>query len=108
MQKTLFQVKSAVAVFNDGGQKLVDYIEKSKGKDDLDGRDVIMRYAIENIASYTLGLEARSFDNDNSEFKKIAYGLFENSTFQILVFYIAMVFPTLTKYLKIRLVSAQN
>lgn len=103
-----FQVKSAVSVFNDGGQKLVDYIERFKESDDLDGRDIVMRYAVENIASYTLGLEANTFDNDNSEFRKIALGLFESSTFQTLMFYTAMVFPTLTKYLKIRFVFIHN
>lgn len=94
-------------MFNDGGFKLVDYIKRFKKNDDLDGRDVVMRYAVENIASYTLGLEANCFDDDNSEFRKISLGLFESSIFQTLIFYIAMVFPTVTKYLEIRSVFTQ-
>lgn len=80
---------------------MVDYIEKSKQKD-LDGRDVAMRYTTENVVSFTLGLEAKCFVDDNSEFKKIAIELFGNSILQELMFYIAMVFPTITKYFKLR------
>lgn len=98
------QVKSVVSIFNVGAEKLVDYIRESK---ELDAKDIATRYSIENVVSYALGLEAKSFENDNSEFRKISLGLFQSTTLQALMAYIAMIFPPLMKYLKIRYVFVE-
>lgn len=78
------------------------YIKKSVYNKELDVKVLATNYSIENVVSYCLGLEAKSFENNNSDINIICNGLFESSTLQALMAYIAMVFPTLMKYLKIR------
>lgn len=80
----------------------MDSIEKLGQTSECDVKEVTTNFSIENVVSYALGLEARSFEDEDSEFKKVANGLFHDSTLQPLMFYISMIFPTLTKILKIR------
>lgn len=86
---------------------MLGYIERLKETQELDVKDLAARYSTENVVSYALGVEAKTFENDNSEFRQMSFQIFEGSTLQSLMAYIAMVFPFFIKYLKIRYVGKQ-
>lgn len=81
---------------------MVKYIEKSGDRTELDAKDLTTRYSVDNVVSYALGLDAKCFEDDNSEFKKLAYDLFGGSFLQLLLISLSLIFPVLVNYLKIR------
>lgn len=81
---------------------MVNYLEEFGENNEVDAKDLTIRFSIDNVVSYALGLEAKSFENDNTEFKKILYDLFESSIFQEMLLFAAIIFPALLKFFKIR------
>lgn len=94
-------------MFNESAQKMVSYVKKtmgSEGQVTLEAKTLSNRFTANNVASWGIGIDAKGFDDDPSDFCKIANGLFQFSFMENMWMLLTLIFPSLTSLLKIRLV----
>ncbi|XP_017786537.1 PREDICTED: cytochrome P450 6j1-like [Nicrophorus vespilloides] len=83
--------------------KMNDYIENHQKCVDL--KDLMKRFTIGNVASCAFGLEANSFEEEESEFVKISRQIGDISGFSTIKVMLRNIFPFLVNVLSVRFFS---
>ncbi|KAJ8935300.1 hypothetical protein NQ318_015334 [Aromia moschata] len=97
------QMKSIMPIIENSAKNLVQYIRTCKNKNDIDAKDICSRFTCDNVAACAFGVDAKCFVEDNSEFQKLATDFLNPASWQMLIFYVAMIFPTFSKLIKLKL-----
>lgn len=98
-------MKPGVTVFNESAQKMVNYIKKamgSKGQVMFEAKSFANRFTASNVASWGIGIDAKSFDDDPSDFYKLSNGLFQFGFIENVCMLLLLFFPSLGSLLNIK------
>lgn len=94
-----------VPIFNESGQKMVKYIRKAIGSEEtatFEARALLNRYTCTNVASWAIGVDARSFEDNPSDLYKLSFSLFHFNPTKIIGLLLVMVCPALRSIIKIK------
>lgn len=86
---------------------MVIYIKKamgSEGQVTFEAKTFFNRFTANNVASWGIGIDAKGFDDDPSDFCKLSNNLFQLSFMQNVGMLLTIIFPSLGSLLKMRFV----
>lgn len=92
----------------DNAKKMVEFIEKQpdfSNTNGMDARELCSKYATDVIASCAFGLNGKSFDEADPEFRRMGKKLFQSSTTAVIKIILVFIFPLVARLLKIRYLS---
>ncbi|XP_062540504.1 probable cytochrome P450 308a1 [Armigeres subalbatus] len=76
------KIRSCFPIINNVAENFLDYITKTREKrPDFEAKDVCARFTIDSVASCVFGVDAESFTNPNSEFRRVGLELFHPNSF---------------------------
>ncbi|XP_063696129.1 probable cytochrome P450 6a14 [Culicoides brevitarsis] len=102
------KMKYMFHTISDKGQVLIDYIDKHFAKTGavMEGKDVAQRFTADVIGSCAFGVEVHAFDTTKvPEIIKIAKGIFSDSAFGGMYFFLVSSYQSLARFLKLRLIA---
>lgn len=102
------KMKYMFHTISDKGQRLIDYIDKHhvKGSIVMNGKDVSQRFTADIIGSCAFGVEVHAFDDTKiPEIINIAKGIFTDSPFSAMYFFLVSSYQSLARFCNLRLIS---
>lgn len=98
-------MKSMYPLLEEAGKKMVIYLNKTisgTSTTGIEAKELAAKFGTEVVAISAFGLESNSFDEADSEFRKMGRKIFEPTTFTVIKILIITILPSLGQYLKIK------
>nr|XP_029709781.1 probable cytochrome P450 308a1 [Aedes albopictus] len=78
---TQTKIRSCFPIIKNVAENFLDYVTKiRKTNPDFEAKDLCSRFTIDSVASCAFGIDAESFTNPDSEFRRVGYELFHPSS----------------------------
>lgn len=87
------------------GKNLINYLHTepdTKGKDGLEAKELSAKFTTDAVASSAFGLEANSFVDPDSDFRKMGRRLFSRDLLTSLKFLLMFIMPKLALFLRVK------
>ncbi|XP_062540503.1 probable cytochrome P450 308a1 [Armigeres subalbatus] len=76
------KIRSCFPIINNVAENFLDYITKTReNSPDFEAKDICARFTIDSVASCAFGIDAESFTNPDSDFRRVGFELFNPSSF---------------------------
>ncbi|VEN58316.1 unnamed protein product [Callosobruchus maculatus] len=103
------KIKAMFASMTKAANQMVDYLNKVVG----DGKtfetlDFSSNYTLQTVLTCAYGIEVKVFEEPNSQFVKMGKKILQPTTFDGLVFYLATLYPKITKFINVRFANPET
>ncbi|KAJ3641250.1 hypothetical protein Zmor_027764 [Zophobas morio] len=91
--------------WENNSSKMVQFLEQRPNATNGNGyeaKELCTRFTLNNVGDSVFGIDAKCFDEDNSEFRQLAKDFFTPGSWTIITILIANIFPFVMKILPIR------
>lgn len=97
------KIRSCFPIIKNVADNFLEYVTKTrKTSPDFEAKDICARFTIDSVASCAFGIDAESFTNPNSEFRRVGFELFNPSSIMATVRSLLALFaPKLASLLRI-------
>lgn len=89
---------------NEGGDKLVSFLNDQisrKNQYTIEAMDLANKYTIYNVASCTLGIDPKTFNEEDSEMRLMGRGILEPTFYNGLKQFLIFILPDLAHFLSV-------
>lgn len=105
----MLQIKSIFNIMQENAKKFVDYIgRESSGGKCIETKDLCAKYTTENVVNCSFGIEAKCFQNLNSEFREMGRKITQPSLIMGVKHLILMIMPSLACVLSVKYIENFN
>ncbi|RZC35328.1 p450 domain containing protein [Asbolus verrucosus] len=99
------KMKWIYPLLEDVSKQFVRFIEskpKALNGEGVEVKEICMRFTLNNVGSCAFGLEARCFEEENSEFRQLADRFFCPEAFQMVKVFLVSIIPVIPKLISIK------
>lgn len=101
------KLKNLVPLIDVNSERLINYLKNNpnaRNATGIEGKIACTKFTLDNVASCAFGIDGKSFEDENSEFRQIAKPFVEQDFITNFKFMILFLFPLnfLTRLLKVK------